>query len=79
MARVLKEKDVYCFKASLKHVNDDDCFVVSFHVLAEDIFHAQTILEEWLKKPEQTGYRFECCVGITREASHRLIVAEEER
>lgn len=73
----LKEKDIYCFKAKLKRIHDDECFVVPFNVLAEDKYKAQTILEEWLSNPKQTGYKFECCVGIIPEPSNRVIVSEE--
>ena len=77
MRKLLTEKDVYNFTAHLKHVDDDECFDVAFRVLAEDVYQAKTILKEWLETPEQTGYRYDCCVGITAEPSNRVIVAEE--
>ena len=78
MGVVLKEKDVYCFKAKLKHVDDDECFIVPFNVVAEDRHKAQTILKKWLETPAQTGFRYECCVGITNEPCSSVIVEEEK-
>lgn len=72
----IKEENVYCFIASLERTNGNSCFDVPFKVLAEDLFKAQTILEEWLKKPEQTGYKFSRCIGITRKASERILVID---
>lgn len=62
--RTLVEKNIFCFKATLKHVDKDSTFVARFNVLAEDKHKAQSILEEWLSVPARTGYKFECCVGI---------------
>jgi len=77
MSRRLKEKDIFCFKAKLKYIDNDEYFIVPFKVLAEDRYKAQAILEEWLKTPQQTGYRFDCCVGIIVEPSNRVIVVED--
>ena len=73
MKNKIVEKAVYCFKASLQYIDRNDCFEVRFKVLAEDIYKAQTILEEWLKNPKQTGFKFSCCVGIERESSEYII------
>lgn len=70
----IEEMDIFCFRAVLERVDGKGEFIIPFEVLAGDKFKAQTILENWLKNPEQTGYKFTRCVGITREASKRLLV-----
>lgn len=73
MARI-KEQDAYCFKVSLKHIHDDETFEASFEVVAENRYKARAMLEEWLKTPERTGYKYECCVGIIPEASKMVLI-----
>lgn len=70
----VKERSAYCFKASLKHIHDDETFEVPFEVIAEDAYKARTMLEEWLKTPSQTGYKYECCVGIIPDASKMVLI-----
>lgn len=74
MDKQIEEMDIFCFRAVLERVDGKGEFIIPFEVLAGDKFKAQTILENWLKNPEQTGYKFTRCVGITREASKRLLV-----
>jgi hypothetical protein len=73
----LEEKDVYSFIASLQRINGNGEFCVRFKVIAGDVYEAQAILEEWLKIPERTGYKYQYCNGITRDASDRVIVEKE--
>lgn len=68
--RSLVEKNIFCFRAVLKHVGKDSTFVVRFNVLAKDKYEAQDILEEWLNEPSRTGYKFDRCVGITQCAEY---------
>jgi hypothetical protein len=74
---MLKEKPVYHFKAYLKHVNQDSTFEVRFAVMADYKFEARAMLDEWLKCPEQTGYKFECCVGVVEEMGSYVIVDDK--
>ena len=73
---MIVEKQCFVFKASLQHIHDTDCFEVIFRVMAEDKFKARKILDEWLAKPEQTGYKYSCCVGIVSEASIYVLTKE---
>lgn len=73
----IKELMVYCYKAKLKHVNQDDYFEVPFTVLAEDYIDARSKLEDWLKNPSQTGFKFEKCVGYISMPSQPIIVDME--
>lgn len=73
---MIVEKQGFVFKASLQHVHDTDCFEAVFHVIAEDKFKARQILDEWLSKPEQTGYKYSCCVGVVQEASKFILIKE---
>lgn len=73
---MLKEKQAYCFKATLQHEMQLSTFDVRFMVMADDRFKARAMLDEWLKNPEQTGYKFKCCVGVAEEANHWVIVDE---
>ncbi len=73
---MIVEKQCFVFKTSLRHVHDNDCFTVTFHVVAEDKYKARQILDEWLAKPEQTGYKYSCCVGVVPEASQYILVQE---
>lgn len=77
MARI-KERSAYCFKASLKYIHNDETFEVPFEVIADDRYKAKTMLEEWLKTPSQTGYKYECCVGIIPDASKMVLIEDEQ-
>lgn len=66
----LVEKNIFCFRAVLKHVGKDSTFVARFNVLAKDKFEAQDILEEWLNEPSRTGFKFDRCVGLTQCAEY---------
>lgn len=77
----MREAMVYCFNAKLEYLDEyksekGDCFIVPFNVLAKDWYEAKQLLEEWLSKPEQTGYKFKQCVGLIPQPSVTVIVKE---
>jgi len=79
MSRILKEKDMFCFEAQLKKVGKDEYFRVPYKVLAEDQYVAKAMLEDWLKDPTQTGYKYEYCDCLIQQPSDFIILAENKR
>lgn len=73
MKNQTEEMNIFCFRAVLGKVDGKGEFIVPFKVLSEDKYKAQSILEDWLKNPEQTGYKFTCCEGLVREPSERVL------
>lgn len=73
MKNQIEEMNIFCFRAVLGKVDGKGEFIVPFKVLSEDKYKAQSILEDWLKNPEQTGYKFTCCEGLVREPSERVL------
>ena len=61
---MIKRHTTYCFEAKMKEIGKDTYYFVPFQVLAENQYVAKTILEEYLKNPEQTGWRYEACVNL---------------
>ncbi len=77
MDNVIKEKSIFCFRAILKKVDSDECFLVPFKVLAKNQYVAKSILLDWLKEPKQTGYKFAECDGLIQDASDLVLVSDK--
>ena len=58
----------------MKEIGKDTYYFVPFQVLAENQYVAKTILEEYLKKPEQTGWRYEACVNLMPMPTKQIII-----
>lgn len=71
---MIKRHTTYCFEAKLKEIGKDTYYVVPFQVLAENQYVAKTILEEYLKNPEQTGWRYEACVNLMPIPTEQIII-----
>lgn len=65
----LKNATIYCFAVKLEYLDEYKAkcndYTVNLKVLAEDQFKARKMLEEWLSKPEQTGWKYKKWLGIT--------------
>lgn len=79
----MKELTTYNFDVKLEYLDEykgiskGDYYTVPFQVLAESQGRARTMLEEWLKNPKQTGWKYKTWVGITPMPSNRVIVRDE--
>lgn len=71
---MIKRHTTYCFEAKMKEIGKDTYYFVPFQVLAENQYVAKTILEEYLKKPEQTGWRYEVCVNLMPMPTKQIII-----
>lgn len=74
LKKMIKRHTTYCFEAKLKEIGKDTYYVVPFQVLAKNQYVAKTILEEYLKNPEQTGWRYEACVNLMPMPTEQIIV-----
>ncbi len=79
----LKEVTVYCFAVKLEYLDEykakkGNDYTVNLKVLAEDQFKARKMLEEWLSKPEQTGWKYKKWLGITLIPNDLVILKETD-
>lgn len=78
----MKQATTYNFKVKLEYLDeykpnhDKHYYTVDFQVLADDFYKAQRLLEAWLEKPEQTGWKYKTWLGI-RPMPSSLIIVEE--
>lgn len=76
----MKQLTTYNFEVKLEYLDEykaigrHDYYTVHFQILAEDCYKARNILEKWLSKPEQTGWKYKTWVGITPMASDSIII-----
>lgn len=73
---MVQSKTVYGFKANLRNVNGQplDSYHWSFYVLADTRGQARKLLEKYLEHPEQTGLKYDKCVGITDMTCETIIM-----
>lgn len=70
----------YNFEVKLEYLDEykskhePNYYCVPFQVLANDGFEAQRILEEWLSKPLQTGFKYKTWVDITPLPTNSIII-----
>lgn len=80
----MRKLTTYNFDVKLEYLDEyksnheSTYYNVQFQVLAENLFNAQSILEKWLEKPEQTGWKYKSWLGIRPMPSGLIIVDENE-
>ena len=75
---MLKQHGTYRFEAKLKSIGEDTYYFVTFQVLSDNKYNARAKLWEYLNHPEQTGYRYEECVGLTNKSCDWVLIEEKE-
>lgn len=74
---MITRRITYNFLANLqKNENLRDTEYWHFQVLANDSFEAEKMLLEYLSNPENTGIKYEECVGLRFLESGEIIVNE---
>lgn len=80
MGDYIKKFTTYNFEVKLEYLDEYkpkhefDYYCAPFQVLADDIFEAQRILEDWLSDPKQTGWKYKTWVGITPLPTNSIII-----
>ena len=75
---MLKRYAMFCFEAKLKYIDRDEYYIVPFRVLAVNRYRAEAQLWDFLSNPEQTGYKYEECVGLVKQPTSIILMDKTE-
>ena len=75
----MKKANVFGFIAKLHKADSENpksYYIVPFKVAAETHDQAKEQLEEYLKKPEQTGFKYEKCLELIDSSADIILIPD---